>query len=82
MKPGSVKLGILIGRCRTTPSMKSGGGVLLVSALQLIVGLVILFIYEGYKGHYLSHSGSSPPRVRCRRKTATRPLRFMSAVGD
>lgn len=61
MKPGSVKLGILIGRCRTTPSMKSGGGVLLVSALQLIVGLVILFIYEGYKGHYLSHSGSSPP---------------------
>jgi hypothetical protein len=41
--------------------MKSGGGVLLVSALQLIVGLVILFIYEGYKGHYLSHSGSSPP---------------------
>ena len=41
--------------------MKSGGGVLLVSALQLIVGLVILFIYEGYKGQYLSHSGSSPP---------------------
>ena len=32
-----------------------------MSALQLIVGLVILFIYEGYKGHYLSHSGSSPP---------------------
>ena len=32
-----------------TPSMKSGGGVLLVSALQLIVGLIILFIYEGYK---------------------------------
>jgi hypothetical protein len=53
--------GEFIGRCRTTPSMKSGGGVLLVSALQLIVGLVILFIYEGYKGHYLSHSGSSPP---------------------
>ena len=58
---GSEKRGIHIGRCRTTPSMKSGGGVLLVSALQLIVGLVILFIYEGYKGHYLSHSGSSPP---------------------
>ena len=53
--------GEFIGRCRTTQSMKSGGGVLLVSALQLIVGLVILFIYEGYKGHYLSHSGSSPP---------------------
>ena len=41
--------------------MKSGGGVLLVSALQLIVGLIILFIYEGYKGRYLSHSGESPP---------------------
>ena len=41
--------------------MKSGGGVLLVSTLQLIVGLIILFIYEGYKGRYLSHSGESPP---------------------
>lgn len=29
--------------------MKSGGGVLCISILQLIVGLVLLGIYEGYK---------------------------------
>lgn len=29
--------------------MKSGGGVLCISFLQLIVGLVLLGIYEGYK---------------------------------
>ena len=34
-------------------NMKSGGGVLCVSALQLIVGLVLLGIYEGYKVHCL-----------------------------
>ena len=32
--------------------MRSGGGVLLVGSLQLLVGLVLLFIYEGYKSHY------------------------------
>ena len=32
-------------------NMKSGGGVLCVSALQLVVGLVLLGIYEGYKVH-------------------------------
>ena len=30
-------------------NMKSGGGVLCISVLQLIVGLVLLGIYEGYK---------------------------------
>ncbi|KAL3148954.1 hypothetical protein ABBQ32_001812 [Trebouxia sp. C0010 RCD-2024] len=30
-------------------NMKSGGGVLCVAALQLIVGIVLLGIYEGYK---------------------------------
>lgn len=29
--------------------MKSGGGVLCISFLQLTVGLVLLGIYEGYK---------------------------------
>lgn len=29
--------------------MKSGGGVLCISSLQLIVGLVLLGVYEGYK---------------------------------
>lgn len=29
--------------------MRSGGGVLLVSSLQLIVGIVFLGLYEGYK---------------------------------
>ena len=30
-------------------NMKSGGGVLCISFLQLTVGLVLLGIYEGYK---------------------------------
>lgn len=30
-------------------NMKSGGGVLCIAALQLVVGLVLLGIYEGYK---------------------------------
>ena len=30
-------------------NMKSGGGVLCISCLQLVVGLVLLGIYEGYK---------------------------------
>jgi hypothetical protein len=34
---------------RAAASMKSGGGVLLVSLLQLLVGLVLLGVYEGYK---------------------------------
>ena len=29
--------------------MKSGGGVLLVAGLQLVVGLTLLGIFEGYK---------------------------------
>ena len=29
--------------------MRSGGGVLLVSSLQMLVGLVLLGVYEGYK---------------------------------
>ena len=32
--------------------MKSGGGVLCISALQLVVGLILLGIYEGYKVHW------------------------------
>lgn len=34
---------------RQQPKLKSGGGVILVSALQLVVGLVLLGVYEGYK---------------------------------
>ena len=30
-------------------NMKSGGGVLCIAALQLVVGLILLGIYEGYK---------------------------------
>ena len=29
--------------------MRSGGGVLMVSSLQLLVGLILLGVYEGYK---------------------------------
>ncbi|DBA69105.1 TPA: hypothetical protein ACH3X2_013109 [Trebouxia sp. C0005] len=35
-------------------NMKSGGGVLCISFLQLIVGLVLLGIYEGYKTRYFN----------------------------
>lgn len=34
--------------------MRSGGGVLCIAAAQLIVGLVLLGIYEGYKSYYFS----------------------------
>lgn len=34
--------------------MRSGGGVLLVGSAQLLVGLVLLFIYEGYKSNYFA----------------------------
>mmetsp|Transcript_10888 Transcript_10888/g.30836 ORF Transcript_10888/g.30836 Transcript_10888/m.30836 type:complete len:179 (-) Transcript_10888:104-640(-) len=34
--------------------MKSGGGVLCVATLQLLVGICLLGIYEGYKQHYFS----------------------------
>lgn len=40
-------------------NMKSGGGVLCVAALQLIVGLVLLGIYEGYKVHCFLTSESA-----------------------
>jgi hypothetical protein len=36
--------------------MQSGGGVLLIASLQLILGLVLLGIYEGYKTAYLSEA--------------------------
>uniref|UniRef100_A0A061R0V3 Uncharacterized protein n=1 Tax=Tetraselmis sp. GSL018 TaxID=582737 RepID=A0A061R0V3_9CHLO len=32
--------------------MRSGGGVLCIATLQLIVGICLLGIYEGYKAHY------------------------------
>ncbi|KAL3133425.1 hypothetical protein ABBQ38_007292 [Trebouxia sp. C0009 RCD-2024] len=35
-------------------NMKSGGGVLCVAALQLVVGLVLLGIYEGYKTRFFN----------------------------
>mmetsp|Transcript_35943 Transcript_35943/g.80010 ORF Transcript_35943/g.80010 Transcript_35943/m.80010 type:complete len:189 (-) Transcript_35943:768-1334(-) len=34
--------------------MKSGGGVLSISAAQLLVGLCLLGIYEGYKAYYFN----------------------------
>ncbi|GMH43859.1 hypothetical protein BSKO_11793 [Bryopsis sp. KO-2023] len=36
--------------------MKSGGGVLCISSLQLVVGLCLLGIYEGYKVRFLNPS--------------------------
>lgn len=34
--------------------MRSGGGVLCISAAQLLVGLVLLGLYEGYKTYYFN----------------------------
>ena len=39
--------------------MKSGGGVLCISSLQLVVGLILLGIYEGYKTKYFNDLSSS-----------------------
>jgi hypothetical protein len=41
--------------------MKSGGGVLLVSCLQLIVGLVLLGLYEGYKARIRAQDARGLP---------------------
>eukprot|EP00775_Hariotina_reticulata_P005444 gene5444-5678_t len=34
--------------------MRSGGGVLLIAGLQLLVGLCLLGLYEGYKAYYFN----------------------------
>lgn len=39
---------------RRLASLSSGGGVLLVASLQLVIGLALLGVYEGYKTSYLS----------------------------
>lgn len=41
--------------------MRSGGGVLLIGSLQLLVGLVLLFIYEGYKSQYFEKQSIDAP---------------------
>lgn len=40
--------------------MKSGGGVLVVSAGQVVVSLILLGIYEGYKAHFFSSEDGAP----------------------
>mmetsp|Transcript_4602 Transcript_4602/g.11428 ORF Transcript_4602/g.11428 Transcript_4602/m.11428 type:complete len:177 (+) Transcript_4602:198-728(+) len=52
--------------------MRSGGGVLCVATLQLIVGICLLGIYEGYKAHYY---GTSPD-------DAAREQLFIKSVGQ
>jgi hypothetical protein len=34
--------------------MRSGGGVLCIAAAQLLLGMCLLGIYEGYKAYYYS----------------------------
>jgi len=34
--------------------MRSGGGVLCIAALQLLVGLCLLGLYEGYKAYFFN----------------------------
>lgn len=48
--------------------MKSGGGVLLTSSLQLVVGLVLLGTYEGWK-----ESDTARRRARRRSRSCTPP---------
>ncbi|KAI7839064.1 hypothetical protein COHA_007206 [Chlorella ohadii] len=44
------------GRHRVSFRVTSGAGVLLVASLQLLVGLTLLGIYEGFKTHYFNSS--------------------------
>eukprot|EP00892_Ulva_mutabilis_P004810 jgi/Ulvmu1/2700/UM014_0156.1 len=48
----AAELGFLVNRAAIS-NMKSGGGVLCMSALQVVTALCLLGIYEGYKTHYL-----------------------------
>mmetsp|Transcript_21518 Transcript_21518/g.38332 ORF Transcript_21518/g.38332 Transcript_21518/m.38332 type:complete len:178 (-) Transcript_21518:100-633(-) len=53
--------------------MRSGGGVLCVATLQLIVGICLLGIYEGYKKHFYGTSGGDD---------AAREQLFIKSVGQ
>ena len=68
--------------------MHSGGGVLCVATMQLIVGICILGIYEGYKRHYFRDydpsdlEGQSPLFVRSLGQTPLDFLFYLSIVNN
>lgn len=43
--------------------MRSGGGVLLVSTCQMIVGVIFLGLYEGYKARVFAARAAPKGRV-------------------
>mmetsp|Transcript_16491 Transcript_16491/g.28273 ORF Transcript_16491/g.28273 Transcript_16491/m.28273 type:complete len:185 (-) Transcript_16491:349-903(-) len=63
--------------------MKSGGGVLVISAAQLVVGMVLLGLYEGYKAWYFTHFliESEDDKVDSRVQSYESPLDFRSPMG-
>ncbi|MEW5302530.1 MAG: hypothetical protein WDW38_002314 [Sanguina aurantia] len=66
--------------------MKSGGGVLFIAAAQLVVGLSLLGIYEGYKKYYFStfvdEEGNALPSKESNLVSSYEsPLDFRSPMG-
>lgn len=63
--------------------MRSGGGVLAISAAQLVVGLCLLGIYEGYKAYYYNKfvNETSTTAQDVRVAVYESPLDFRSPMG-
>lgn len=62
--------------------MKSGGGVLLVATAQLIVGISLLGVFEGFKTHYFNSSlaAVSLPAGAAEQIVATRAIFFRTPL--
>ncbi|GFR48238.1 hypothetical protein Agub_g10100 [Astrephomene gubernaculifera] len=61
--------------------MRSGSGVLCISACQLVVGLCLLGVYEGYKAYYYDNLTDESASVSSRVATYESPLDFRSPMG-
>ncbi|KAG2493037.1 hypothetical protein HYH03_008700 [Edaphochlamys debaryana] len=65
--------------------MRSGSGVLCISACQLVVGLCLLGVYEGYKAYYydkfLNEEENESRGISSRVATYESPLDFRSPMG-
>ncbi|KAL6763956.1 hypothetical protein V8C86DRAFT_2484646 [Haematococcus lacustris] len=68
--------------------MKSGGGVLIVATLQLLIGVSLLGTYEGYKKYYFNNflgeeeeEGAGSQSIGMRVSGYESPLDFRSPMG-
>lgn len=85
-KPSTFELSAPRG---SSASMRSGGGVLIISAAQLLVGLCLLGLYEGYKVYYFNkyiadleaQQKESPGSVQTYVNNYSNPMDYRSPMG-